>query len=165
MSTRMKVATALTVLFIAGFASGYLFHRTIVVSADDRIAEIMTEHRAERGEMIRRGPQRERFEDRIRERFTEALELEEDQQDPYFRRITEYHSTLHDRIRDQRQVERELIREHYRELRTDLSGFLREDQLQKLDQLLHPDSARHIIRRGGMPDRILRERGRSGEYH
>ncbi len=164
MSTRIKVALALTALFVAGFASGYLFHRTIVVSADDRVTDVMTEPRTERGEMMRRGLQRERDEGRFRERFTEVLELEEDQQDPYFRRITDYHETVHEKIRDQRQMERELIREHYRELRADLSEFLREDQLQKLDQYLHPDSVGHVLRRRWTPDRAPRERRSPGEY-
>lgn len=156
MNTKIKVLLAFTTIFIVGFASGYLFN-DILGTSDDEYMEQHVEREEARGRMLRfrntnQPKQIERMQHRIWDRLVGRLDLTAEQQEPFFERMSEYRSTLRNSVREIRSREGKRIREHYHTFRTDVSKILTEDQLDKLDTQLHPDSVRQIRLRRVRPD-------------
>ncbi len=155
MNTKTKVLLAFIFIFLAGFASGYVFNRAFSVNETT-----VTEERDERSERWERNGDRDREERRQRARawFTDYLDLTEGQKDDFFERMSEYRSDIHELIKEQRSIEHDLIIEHYAEFRDEISSILDNQQLEKLDSRFHPDSVQHDTRR---PQREQQRRGRN----
>lgn len=153
MSSKSKVILAFVTLFIVGMASGYFLNEVISPKEKEVI-----EQRMDRGERTFRGEgQRGRFDgnrqQRVQSRISGHLNLREDQEELFFDELESYRMNIREKIKEARDHEGEMIRELYYEFREELSEILTEDQLQRLDSTVHPDSARRggrfMIRPGG----------------
>jgi Spy/CpxP family protein refolding chaperone len=89
----------------------------------------------------------EESQERSRNRLARSLDLTDDQREPFFRTMQHYTTDLHQVIRNRRELEHEMIVDHYRGFRDEISAILNEEQLERLDSYLHPDSVR--AKRGG----------------
>lgn len=152
MNTKTKALLALGGLFITGFVSGFIFSNSISQPDNDyseyAVEQTEAPERWQRGQGTDRG---ERQAERARNRLSGHLDLTSEQETPFFDHISEYRTSLRSEIREMRSRENELIKEHYDALRNELSLILNSEQLEKLDNHLHPDSVRHHRMRGGRP--------------
>ncbi len=155
MNTKTKVLLAFIFIFLAGFASGYIFNHAYPVgeTAVTEEQEERSEHWGRNGDIDRDERQRS-----ARVWLTDYLDLSDTQKDDFFERMSEYRSDIHELIKDQRSKEHDLIIDHYTEFRNEISSILNNEQLEKLDTRFHPDSVKHDTRRG--PQREQR-RGRN----
>lgn len=139
MNNKTKAIIAYLIVMLAGFAAGYAFHSyqatTTSYNQWDQSEEKGSWDHERRGMGQEMGIGR-----RVNERLSRELSLQQDQKDPFFRRIWQFRRGVRDEIRDRRENERELIRERYYAFRNDVSEILTEEQLIKLDQFAHPDS-------------------------
>lgn len=85
--------------------------------------------------------QSERME-RGRIRLTRRLNLSDDQQRLFFPAMQQYTSELRQAIRQNRESEHEYVLQQYNEFREQISETLSNEQLLKMDDILHPDSVR-----------------------
>jgi hypothetical protein len=140
MNTKTKAVLAFTMIFLIGFATGFLFNNA--VSGPD---ETITEERSERGERLQqRGGNGDRrdWEQRVQRRLTDELDLTESQKDPLFEKVREYHTEIRDLIHDRREDEHEMILHRYSAFRDEVSSLLDPRQLEKMDNHFHPDTVR-----------------------
>jgi hypothetical protein len=153
MNTKLKAVLAFLIIFIAGFATGFLISNSATFAGDDQRGE-RTEQ-TDTDERINRDDRDERQASRARNRLINMLDLSENQEEPFFEHFSQYRSNLRSDIREMRERESELLKEHYQAFKNELSNVLNTEQLNKLDRQLHPDSVRHHHRsRGpGTPDR------------
>lgn len=155
MNTKTKALFAFGALFIAGFASGFIFSNSIS-QPDTDYSEFTGEQteQTETGERWQRAQRTERGErqaDRARNRLSGLLDLTSDQETSFFEHMAEYRASLRSAMREMRVQENELVNEHYDALRNELTLILTTEQLEKLDSHVHPDSVRHHRMRGGRP--------------
>jgi hypothetical protein len=144
MTSQTKTLFAFITIFVIGFLSGYLFNSTSFGTD-----KTYTEERSERvdGWQQNRGQDRQHEPDSERlkhaqNRLTERLELTEQQQDPFFEKIREYHQDIRRTMRELRTEESEIIQEKYKAFREEVSVILHGEQLERMDSFLHPDSVR-----------------------
>lgn len=139
MNTKTKVVLSFILIFLVGFASGYLVKSTF--SLKDRPA--FEQERGGEGRWGRSGEmsQAERME-RGRNRLARRLDLTDDQQSLFFPAMREYSEELRQTIRENREREHDYVLERYSEFRNDLSETLSNEQLMRMDSVLHPDSVR-----------------------
>lgn len=138
MSTTAKVILAFTLIFLIGFASGYLVNR-VTSSKLDRIERIDT--RGERSSE-ERDISRDEYMERSQNRLSRYLELTDDQREQLFPKMGEYTRQVRQVAREQRATEQEQIKEYYNEFLDELSTILDETQLERYNSIFHPDSVR-----------------------
>lgn len=148
MNTKTKVVLSFLLIFLVGFATGYLVKSTFSLRTHPAFEqERGGEARGQRpGEMN----QSERM-NRGRDRLVRSLDLSADQRRQFFAAMQQYSSELRQTIRQNRVNEHEYVLERYHEFRNQISETLSNEQLQKMDELLHPDSVgtyRPIFQRG-----------------
>ena len=159
MTTKTKVIFAFAMIFLIGFASGYLFDRA-VISPD----ETVTEQRSESGERERAGQRdgdRSDWVERAQKRLSRDLELTESQKEPLFEKIRDYHINVHDLIKEQRKDEHEKIKDKYSMFRDEISTILNSEQIERMDSHFHPDTVRTKMERRDGPHRDRMRRGRN----
>jgi hypothetical protein len=159
MTTKTKVIFAFAMIFLIGFASGYLFERA-VISSDETVAE----QRSERGERERAGQRdgdRGDWVERAQKRLSRDLELTESQKEPLFEKIRDYHVNVHDLIKERREDEHEKIKDKYSMFRDEISSILNAEQLERMDSHFHPDTVRAKMERRDGPPRERMHRGRN----
>lgn len=143
MNTKTKVILAFITIFLVGVASGYFLNNAVSVS--DKNIDVENYERNRRG--IRgdqeRGRMGEGMRQQARERLSERLDLEQNQEDVFFEKMENYRSGLRENMRDVRQKEAEMFRKYYHDFRDDLTDILSNEQLQHLDGMMHPDSVRN----------------------
>jgi hypothetical protein len=149
MNTKLKAILAFLFIFVAGFATGFLLNSSDSSMPDDQRTERIDQ--AQNADQVQRGERDDRQAERARNRLINMLELEENQQEPFFEHFSEYRSNIRSEIREIRERENELIKEHYEEFKSGLSNVLNTEQLNRLDRQLHPDSVRHFRSRGNGP--------------
>jgi hypothetical protein len=149
MNAKTKVFLAFITIFILGVVAGYFLNNAIQRTGlhfSDRGTEHSTiENRRfwDRGQARNQGDS-ERRRQWIENHFTSSLNLQEQQRGEFFERISEYNRGIRETIGEQRANEREMLREYYAEFRRDISEILTQEQLEKLDALVHPDSVHHM---------------------
>tara|TARA_R100001143_G_scaffold37173_1_gene34687 strand:- start:34294 stop:34746 length:453 start_codon:yes stop_codon:yes gene_type:complete len=139
MNTKTKVVLSFILIFLVGFASGYLVKSTFSLRTHPAFEQ-------ERGGEGRwQGPgdmsQAERME-RGRNRLARRLDLSDEQQRLFFPAMKTYTDELRETIRQNRMSEHEYVLQRYREFRDEISETLNSEQLQRMDSVLHPDSVR-----------------------
>lgn len=139
MNTKTKAIIAYLIVLLAGFAAGYAVHSIQSSASYDRWDQSAEQGRWEQNNRRVMGNEMG-FGRRADERLSQELSLQENQKDPFFRRIWKFHRGVRDEIHSRRENERELIRERYNTFREEVSEILTEEQLIKLDQVAHPDS-------------------------
>lgn len=139
MNTKTKVALSFLLIFLVGFASGYLVKSTFSIRNSPGFEqERGGEERWQRPDEI---SQSERM-DRGRNRLVRSLDLSDDQQRQFFPAMQQYTSELRQRMRLNRESEHEYVLQRYSEFRNQLSETLSNEQLLRMDNILHPDSVR-----------------------
>lgn len=152
MNTKFKAVLAFLVIFIAGFATGFLLTNSTTFTGDEQRVERTEQSGTD--EHLNREDRDERQVSRARNRLINMLDLSENQEEPFFELFSQYRSNLRSDIREMRERENELLKEHYQTFKNELSDVLNSEQLNKLDRQLHPDSVRHYRSRGhSSPDR------------
>lgn len=150
MNTKIKALFAFIIIFLLGVAAGYFLNNTIHRTGQPIFSETGSERgqvdsrRFSDGMAARRQPDNERRRQWIENHFTQELNLEELQRDQFFEKITEYNTEIRRKIGEQRSNEREFLIEFYNEFRKNLSEILTQEQLIKLDEMIHPDSVRQM---------------------
>ena len=139
MNTRTKVILSFLLIFLVGFASGYLIKgtfslRNLPAFDQDRRSE-------QRMQPPRDMSQSERME-RGRNRLAGRLELTDEQQRQFFPAMQEYTSELRQTIRQNREDEHNYVLQRYSEFREQISETLNDEQLIRMDHVLHPDTVR-----------------------
>lgn len=142
MNTKTKVILAFITIFLVGVASGYFLNNAVSVS--DRNVNVENYERDRRGFSgdRQRGRMENGMRQQARERLSERLELDQNQEEVFFEKMENYRSGLRDNMRGVRQREVEMFREYYHDFRDDLTDLLSEEQLRHLDVVMHPDSVR-----------------------
>jgi hypothetical protein len=138
MNTKTKAIIAYLIVLLAGFAAGYTVHflQSPATGNQWEQPEWQGQWEHDRGRMGQEmGVGR-----RANERLSRQLALEQEQKEPFFREIWEFHRGVRNEIHSRRENERELIRERYNVFREEVSEFLTEEQLVELDRIAHPDS-------------------------
>lgn len=159
MNTKTKAILAYVIIFLVGAGTGFLLNNAIRPEVPIR-GEIETPGWFERGpdrmqRGLRQGPARE-MRGGIRRQLVQELELTDEQVEPFFREMIRFRKQMGDELRGIRGREREIAREEYSKFRSEIAEMLNEEQLQKMDQMIHPDSLRmrsHRMRRD-MMDRL-----------
>ncbi|PWN06344.1 hypothetical protein [Rhodohalobacter mucosus] len=134
MKSKTKAILAYTAIFVIAFISGFLASRSI--------GGWGPEHRGEPRGWERGGGPGPEMRERMEQRLSRYLELEEAQEEPFFESMEEYRVDVGQAMRERRMAEHQLIREYYESFRSDLTGILDSVQLQKMDSRFHPDSVR-----------------------
>ncbi|MEX1136329.1 MAG: hypothetical protein WEB89_05475 [Balneolales bacterium] len=156
MNTKTKALLVFGTLFAVGFASGFLFNNSISPTVSgytsERAEQADNRERGQRDESRERG---EHHAEKIRNWFSDRLDLSNEQQDPFFEHMSEYRSRIRSELKEMKGRESEFVRQHYNAMRNELSNVLNPEQLKKLDSHVHPDSVMHRRRsnRSGRPDR------------
>lgn len=139
MNTKTKVVLSFLLIFLVGFASGYLVKSTLSLKTHHTFQqERGGEERWQRsGEMS----ESDRME-RGRYRLARRLDLSDDQQRQFFPVMQQYTLELRQTIRQNRENEHEYVLQRYSEFRNQISESLNSEQLLRMDSVLHPDSVR-----------------------
>jgi hypothetical protein len=138
MTTKTKVILAFALIFLIGFASGYVFNRAVTPSG-----EIVTEERSDRGERARQhNEDRREWIERAQNRLSRDLELTDSQKDPLFEKVHQYHVDVRSLIQERREDEHEMIKEKYSTFREEIASILDPEQLERMDSHFHPDTVR-----------------------
>lgn len=139
MNTKTKVVLSFLLIFLVGFASGYLVKSTISL----RTFQAFEQERGgeEGGPRFGEMRQSERM-DRGRNRLARRLDLSDEQQSLFFPAMQQYSSELRQAIRQNRENEHKFVLQRYSEFRDQLSETLSNEQLLMMDRVLHPDSVR-----------------------
>ncbi len=139
MNTKTKVILSFLLIFLVGFASGYLVKSTFSL----RTHQAFEQERGGDGRWERSGEmnQSERME-RGRNRLARRLDLTEDQQSQFFPAMQQYSAELRQTLQQNRESEHEYVLQRYSEFRDRISETLSNEQLLRMDSVLHPDSAR-----------------------
>ena len=149
MNTKIKVILAFVTLFVMGFASGYLFHSALTPEVGEvRLERVDQAEDPERGQRGVSGERSGRQSERMRNRFSNLLDLNSEQEEVFFEQMAEYRSGIRREVREMRGREHEMVILQYEAFRNDLSGILNPGQLEKLDTYLHPDSVQTQRMRG-----------------
>ena len=159
MNTKTKAILAYIIIFLVGAGTGFLLNNAIRPDLPMR-GESEAPGWFERGpdrmqRGFRQGPARE-MRGGMRRQLVQELDLTDEQVEPFFREMIRFRKQMGDELRGIRGREREIAREEYREFRSEMAEMLNEEQLQKMDQMIHPDSLRmrsNRIRRD-MMDRL-----------
>lgn len=138
MNTKTKVALSFLLIFMVGFASGYLVKSTF--SLKDHFA-VERERGSERYQPSGEMSQAERME-RGRNRLARRLNLTEEQRESFFPALQDYSTELRQTIRLNREKEHDYLQQRYSEFRNQISVTLNDDQLRLMDGILHPDTVR-----------------------
>jgi hypothetical protein len=145
MNTKTKAILAYIIIFIVGAGTGFLLNNAIrpdLPMRGDSAAPGWFERVPERMQRgFRQGPPRE-MRGGMHRQLVQELELTDDQVEPFIREMIRFRKQMGDELRGIRGREREIAREEYREFRSEMADMLNEEQLQKLDQMIHPDSLR-----------------------
>lgn len=137
MNTKTKAVIAYLIVLVAGFAAGYAVH-SFQTSSTRGISTAEQQGRWEH----ERGPKGREMgvSQRANERLSRQLSLKQDQKEPFFTKIGQFHRGVREEMRRRRENEKEIIRERYMNFRENVSEILTEEQLIKLDKVAHPDS-------------------------
>lgn len=139
MNTRTKVALSFLLIFLVGFASGYLVKSTFSLKPYQTFEQ--DRGGGERWQRSGEMSQSERME-RGLNRLARRLDLSNDQQRLFFPAMQQYTSELRQTIRQNRMNEHEYVLLRYSEFRNQISETLSSEQLLRMDGVLHPDSVR-----------------------
>lgn len=145
MKSKTKAILAYTAVFVIAFISGFLVSRSLSGSGPEHYGE-------QRGWERGGGPGNE-MRERMEERLSRYLELDESQEEPFFETMEEYRVDVSQALRERRRAEQELIKELYETFRADLTGILDSVQIQKMDSRFHPDSVRQSRSRSNFGER------------
>lgn len=139
MNTKTKVALSFLLIFLVGFASGYLVKSTFSL----KTYQTFEQDRGGGDRWQRSGEmsQSERME-RSRYRLARRLDLSDDQQRQFFPAMQQYTSDLRQTLLQNRENEHEYFLQRYSEFRDQVFETLSSDQLLRMDGVLHPDSVR-----------------------
>lgn len=139
MNTKTKVILSFLLIFLVGFASGYLVKSTFSLRSNPAFEQ----ERGGDGRWERSGEmnQSERMQ-RGRNRLARRLDLTEDQQSRFFPAMQQYSADLRQTLRQNKESEHEYVLQRYIEFRDQISETLSDEQLMRMDSVLHPDSAR-----------------------
>lgn len=139
MNTKTKVVLSFLLIFLVGFASGYLVKSTFSLKNHHAIEQERGD--GERWQRWGEMSQSERME-RGRNRLVRRLVLTDDQQRLFFPAMQQYTSELRQTILGNREREREFLLQRYSEFRDQLTETLSNEQLLRMDSVFHPDSVR-----------------------
>lgn len=143
MNTKIKAIIAYLVIFTVGLIVGYVIHD--VNSVNNRNGRIGATENGERFFQHQTDEGR-RLEGQMRSqgnnRLGSLLDLNDEQKDVFFQKLNEFRVGIRSDIRDFRMEENGYIVNRYHEFREDVSDFLSEEQLIRLDRVAHPDSVR-----------------------
>lgn len=139
MNTKTKVVLSFLLIFLVGFTSGYLVKSTFSL----RTHPAFELERGGEARGLRYGEMRqpERME-RGRNRLARSLNLSDEQQRLFFSAMQQYSSELRQAIRQNRENEHEYFLQRYSKFRDQISETLSNEQLLRMDSVLHPDSVR-----------------------
>lgn len=139
MNTKTKVVLSFLLIFMVGFASGYLVKSTFSLKSHHSFQQERIGERGyqQSGEMS----QAERME-RGRNRLARRLNLTDEQRESFFPAMHEYYSEVRQTVRVNRESEHDYLLQRYSEFRDQISETLSSDQLQQMDGILHPDTVR-----------------------
>lgn len=139
MNTKTKVVLSFLLIFLVGFASGYLVKSTFTLKK--QYASEQERGGDDRWQRSGEMSQSERME-RGRNRLVRRLELTDEQQRMFFPALHQYTSELRQTIRQNRENEHEYVLQRYSEFRDQIADSLSNDQLLRMDSVFHPDSVR-----------------------
>lgn len=139
MNTKTKVLLSFLLIFLVGFASGYLVKSTFSLKSQHSYEQ--ERGGGERWQRSGQMSQTERME-RGRNRLARRLDLSDDQQDHFFPALQQYTSELRQTLRQNRESEHDYVLQRYSEFRQEISETLSYEQLLRMDGVLHPDSVR-----------------------
>ncbi|MDX1590816.1 MAG: hypothetical protein R3283_02570 [Balneolaceae bacterium] len=136
MNSKTKAILAYTAIFVIAFISGFIVSRSL----DGRGAQRWMEPRPmeHRGGPMPGPEMRQRMENRM----SDYLELNESQRGPFFETMNEYREQITRTMTERRFSEQRQLEQLYNSFRADLSGILDSTQLRRLDMRFHPDSVR-----------------------
>ena len=134
MKSKTKAILAYIAVFLIAFISGFVVSRSIGGWGPD--------HRGPQGSWERGSGPGSEMRERMEQRLSHYLELEESQEAPFFESMEEYRRDVSQVMRERRNAERDMLREYYESFRTELTSLLNSNQLQKMDRYFHPDSVR-----------------------
>lgn len=149
MNPKRKAILAFVIIFVLGVVAGYTLNSLVQPSGTETATRQFENEREQYGQQ----GDGERNPERARERLAKHLQLTDNQRNDFFEKMSAYFHGVREKVSGFRQEEKEKIQEYYQEFRQDVSDILSESQLEKLDEVAHPDSV----------DRMRRhERNRSG---
>lgn len=139
MNTKTKVVLSFLIIFLVGFASGYLVKSTLFLRMDPPLEQQRRgDERGQRSDQMHQADRMERGLNRLARR----LDLSDDQQRLFFPAMQQYTSELRQTIRQNRESEHKYVLQRYSEFRDHISEILNDEQLLRMDGVLHPDSVR-----------------------
>ena len=154
MTTKQKALIAYVTIFLVGLFTGVLISNTFTLQTESTTTELYEpELRGERS-----GWQRQRGERPERGDFgsymARRLSLEADQQDAFLEKLRAYNVNVRETMQERREEEGQMILQKYLDFRDEITELLSEDQLLRLDGMVHPDSVRQrgaqrTMRQGG----------------
>lgn len=142
MTTKTKTVLAFLIIFVVGFASGYLFSNSFSQRNVNQIAGQSEQQRWQHFRGGDRPEQSERYRERSFNRLADQLDLTDDQRKEFYQKMREYRLELRKEITEFRTSERETIKNLYESFRDDAENILNSEQMGRLDSYLHPDSVR-----------------------
>jgi hypothetical protein len=142
MTTKTKTILAFLIIFVVGFASGYLFSNSHSQDHGNQMAEQSEQQRWQHFRGGDRQEQSERYQQRSFNRLADQLGLDDNQRSEFYQKMREYRLELREEITEFRTSERETIKSLYESFRDDAGDILNTEQLGRLDSYLHPDSVR-----------------------
>lgn len=154
MTTKQKALIAYIIIYLVGLSSGILISNTF--SSQPESAPTEFSERETRGERF--GLQRQRGDRLQRGDFgsymVRRLSLETDQQEKFLEKLRGYHANVRQTMQERREEEGQVILQKYLDFREEITELLSEDQLLRLDSMVHPDSVRQrgvqrTMRQGG----------------
>ncbi|MGA1465871.1 MAG: hypothetical protein DA443_04050 [Bacteroidetes bacterium] len=172
MNAQFKAGVALSILFMIGFFSGWMFNHLTDSSAVRENSELLTPRHqtgpppGERPGNLPREERLQRFdrdsgnipsgENRraIINRMIDVLDISSDEEKRLFRDLLiQYRNDVGAFIRETRDYEMAEIQKRYDTLQVDLSQFLNDDQLRRLDRFIQPETNRNGLYQGRRPMR------------
>jgi hypothetical protein len=172
MNAQFKAGIALSILFMIGFFSGWMFNHLTDSSAVPGNSELLAPRYqtgppvGERPGNLPREERLQRFdrdsgnipsgENRraIINRMIDVLDISSDEEKRLFRDLLiQYRNDVGAFIRETRDYEMAEIQKRYDTLQVDLSQFLNDDQLRRLDRFIQPETNRNGLYQGRRPMR------------
>lgn len=142
MNPKGKAILAFIIIFVLGVVAGYTLNNLVQPSEAETTTRQFENERERYGQ---RGDG-ERSRERAQERLAQHLQLTDDQRNDFFEKMSAYFHGVREKVSVLRQEEKEKVNEYYQEFRRDVSDILSESQLEKLDEVVHPDSVDRIRR-------------------
>jgi uncharacterized membrane protein len=149
MNTKIKVILAFLSIFLIGAVSGYMVHASFGVAEKQSTEAPERTHQRQFDSDEQRAEHYRQVRQRVQNRMSERLSLTQSQSELFFEHLEEYHTSMRDTVQALREEERAILQREYTHFRELVSDILTEEQLDRLDHYLHPDSVRHSrLRRG-----------------